>query len=149
MKVSKQILLFLILLSILTSASQSRSEDIIRIDVRTILASQEKGSIDPRLKDLTKELQSVFRYSSYRLLRQDRLNFNQKKSGKVSLPDNRVMNIISKGVSRNRVTLELEIYKTNSQIFQTVIHLRNNSSITIGGPKYEGGNLLFIIFTSF
>jgi len=59
------------------------------------------------------------------------------------------MKITPKGVSGNRATLKLEIFKKNRKIFQTVVQLRNKSSITVGGPKYRDGNLLFNIFNSF
>lgn len=120
-----------------------------RITVKTILASRNKSSIDPRLKGLVQELNSVFRYSSYEFLGQKMVNLAENKKAVVGLPEGRKMNITSKGIKGNRVTLQIEIYKGNSKIFQTVIQLRNKASITIGGPGYKGGNLLFNIFTSF
>ena len=120
-----------------------------RITVKTILASGNKSSTDPRLKGLVKELNSVFRYSSYESLGQKTVNLAENKKAVVGLPEDRKMNITSKGIKGNRVTLQIEIFKGNSKIFQTVIQLRNNASITIGGPGYKGGNLLFNIYTSF
>lgn len=120
-----------------------------RIIVKTILASKNKNSVDPRLKDLVQELNSVFRYRSYEFLGQKQINLTENKRAAVGLPEGRKMNITSNGIKGNRVTLQIEILKGNSKIFQTVIQLRNNASITIGGPGYKGGNLLFNIFTSF
>jgi hypothetical protein len=77
------------------------------------------------------------------------LSLSTNKKGTVSLPEGRVMNIFARGVEGNRVVLEIEITRNRSRIFQTVIKLRNNSSITIGGPRHKGGNLLFNIFASF
>lgn len=143
------ILLFVFLSVMLFAPVFAQAGQNISIDVKTILASGNKTSIDPRLKSLVRELQSVFRYSSYEFLSQKKLNLSSNKKGVASLPEARVMNIISKGIEGDRVILEIEILKNNSKIFQTVIKLRNNSSITIGGPQYKGGNLLFNIFTSF
>ena len=119
------------------------------ITVKTILASGNGNSIDPRLQGLARELQSVFRYSSYEFLGQKSLRLSSNNKGVVSLPEQRIMNISAKGIEGDRVVLEIEILRNNSRIFQTVIKLRNNSSITIGGPQYKGGNLLFNIFASF
>jgi hypothetical protein len=130
-------------------STQSLVEAAIQVDVRTILASQKDNSIDSRLKGLVNELQTVFKYSSYKLLSQDRLNLETKTPGSVSLPGNRVLKITPKGISGNRMRLQVEISQDNRQIFQTFIQLQNGSSITIGGPKYKGGNLLFNIYTSF
>lgn len=146
----KRMLFCFILLSIfMVSANQVRAGNVIKVNIKTVLASQRSGSVDPSLKGLTQQLQSVFRYSSYKLLGQDNVTLNEKTSARVSLPGRRVMKIISKGISGNRVTLQLEIFKDNTQIFQTVIKLLNRSSVTIGGPRHKNGNLLFNIFASF
>ena len=121
----------------------------INVTVKTISASGKGNSVDPRLKGLVQELQSVFRYSSYEFLGQKGLQLSSNKKGVVNLPENRIMNISVKGIEGSRVILEIEILKNNSRIFQTVIKLNNNSSLTIGGPAYKGGNLLFNIFASF
>ena len=149
MKIWKPVMVLIIPFSILLASTHCRSETAIQIDVKTILASQEKGAIDPQLRGLTQELQTVFRYSSYSLLSRAGLSLDGNNRGVISLPENRTMRIVSRGVNDDRVTLELEILKDKRQIFKTVIRLRNRSSITIGGPEYRGGNLLFNISASF
>lgn len=149
MKTRKHLIYCLVLFSTLSFSSPVLSEIPIQLNVRVILASGNTGDIDPRLKSLIKELETIFRYSSYQLLDQSKLSLTSNRAGRVYLPGNRMMNIISRGVSDDRVTLDLEILKDNNRIFKTVIRLRNKSSITIGGPEYQGGNLLFNIFTSF
>ena len=141
--------LYFVLFSIFLLSSQTLADSTVRIDVKTILASNEGGDTDPRLRDLVRELQSVFRYSSYKLIGRDRLNLKMNRSERISLPGGRRMSITLKGISGRRATLQLEIYKGKRQIFQTVIQLRNQSSITVGGPKYKGGYLLFNIYNSF
>ncbi len=143
------ILLLTIPFSLLLFPSEGNCDQNARIIVKTILASRNEGSIDPKLKDLAQELNSVFRYSSYKFLGQQNMALAENKRGSVDLPEGRKMNITSGGISGDRVTLRIEIFKGSSRIFQTVIQLRNNASVTIGGPGYKGGNLLFNIFTSF
>lgn len=141
--------LFFVIFPIFLLNSQIKADSIIRIDVKTILASNKGGDIDPRLRDLVRELKSVFRYSSYQLLSRDRANLRMNRSERISLPGGRMMSITFKGLSGRRATLQLEIYKGKSQIFQTIIQLRNQSSVTVGGPEYRGGYLLFNIYNSF
>lgn len=121
----------------------------IRIKVRTVLASQEGRFTDPRLSGLIRELQSVFKYSSYRLLSQDQMRLGMKETGTASLPGDRVLKITPVGIRGNRAELRLEIFKKERQIFQTVIQLLNDGSITVGGPRHKGGYLLFNISNSF
>ena len=139
----------LILFSILFNPLPARADTSIQLEIKTILASGKGGQIDDRLRGLTRELKSVFRYSSYQLLGQAGLSLSRNRTGNVSLPEGRTMKINLLDINGNRATLRLEILRDNRQIFQTVIKLRNRSSITIGGPEYQGGNLLFNIFASF
>ena len=149
MKKLRSFSVLLILMMILCSSMFIWAASSVKIDVKTILASQEDNFIDSKLKGLTRELQSVFRYSSYRLLGQNRTNLNEAKSGTVSLPGDRKMTIILKGISGNRATLDLAISSGSRQVFQTVIQLLNGKSVTVGGPQHQGGYLLFNISVSF
>ena len=132
-----------------TQADEAWSETTIDLSVKTILASQKPGRDDPSLKSFTNDMKDVFGYSSYKLLSRDNLRLNQENSGRISLPGNRSMKITSKGISEGRVTLQVEMFKDNKQIFQTVVRLLNDSEVTVGGPKHEDGNLLINIFASF
>ena len=121
----------------------------INIVVKAVLASQGPEYFDPRLSALTKELQSVFRYSSYRLLSENRMDLAMRETGMVSLPGDRVLKITPMQITGNRVELQLVILKKKKEIFQTVSQLLNHSSIVVGGPQYKDGYLLFYISTSF
>ena len=149
MRKFRLISLYFVIFPIFLLNSQIKAEPIVRIDVKTILASNNGRDTDPRLKGLVRELKSVFRYSSYQLLSQDRANLRMNRSERISLPGGRMMSITLKGLSGRRATLLLEIYRRKEQIFQTVIQLRNQSSVTVGGPEYRGGYLLFNIYNSF
>lgn len=141
------LLLLFLFISIPVSFAWAGSE--INVAVKTVLASQESNFFDPRLSDLIEELQSVFRYTSYRLLSQDRLTIGMKKTGKVMLPGNRVLEITPMGIRGNRAELRLVIMRKKQQIFQTMIKLRNGGSITLGGPRHKKGYLLFNIANFF
>jgi hypothetical protein len=119
------------------------------IVVKTVLASQGSRYIDPRLAKLVQEFDSVFRYSSYRLLGQSSMTLVIGKTGAVRLPGDRVLRITPMKISGNRVKLGLTIHKKRQQIFKTVVQLLNRGNMTLGGPKHEGGYLLFNIYCSF
>ena len=136
--------LLLLVLQVAPAAAQQ-----IGIMAKTVLASNQGDHLDPRLGPLAGELQSVFRYSSYRLLSQDRLSLAIKQAGSISLPGSHTLQITPNGTAGNRVELQLSILKNGSRIFNTVVQLRNRASVTVGGPKHEGGYLLFNISASF
>lgn len=138
-----------LVLTALASASLVRASEKVDVSVRTVLASQGSPFIDPELSGLVKELQSLFRYSAYRLLSKDRLSLNTLETGIVSLPGQRILRVTPTNIQGKRVELQLVILKKDKQIFETVIQLLNNGSIIVGGPKHQDGSLLFNISASF
>jgi len=121
----------------------------VHINVKTILASNDSNDFDPALNSFTSSLRSIFRYSSYKLISENSMTLQMNASGRIPLPGDRRMTIVAKGISSGRATLQLEIYSKSNRRFQTVVRLLNRSSITVGGPKYKGGYLLFNIYSSF
>lgn len=121
----------------------------ITIDVKTVLASKGKAYIDPRLTRVARELKSVFNYSSYELLSENGMRKRMGETGTIALPGKRVLQITPMEIKGKRVKLKLVILNKKRKDFQTVIQLLNRSRLTVGGPQYKGGYLLFNIACSF
>lgn len=117
----------------------------IKSRIRVIHATSGPSHMDPGLRDLGHELQSVFKYTSYRLLSSKSLNLAPNTTGTVSLPGGRTLELMPKGVQNNRIRFSIRILKSGAQVFNTNILLKNHSSITIGGPNFKNGYLLFNI----
>jgi hypothetical protein len=114
-------------------------------DVKVIHASTGVEQPDSGLKGIIQELKSIFKYTSYRLLNEQRFNLNFNQEGLVNLPGNRTLLILPSDTDGKRIRYQIHIKKNNNPIFQTQILLKNNSSITIGGPELDGGVLLINI----
>lgn len=122
----------------------------VRIGVKTILASNGKQFIDPSLSPpLIKELTSVFRYTSYRLISGSKMNLQVGQTGRARLAGKRTLQVTPIGIRGDRAQLRLEIYKQKRRVFQTEIRLRNRGSIIVGGPKHKNGVLLFKVANTF
>ena len=146
----KWIALAALALITLWSADAAWSGSRINIGVKTIHASQGARFVDPNLAPpLVKELQSMFRYSAYRMIGQNQMNLGMGQTGSAPLPGKRSLRVTPLGIKGNRAEMKLEISKQQRQIFQTTIQLRNRSSIIFGGPKHKGGVLLFKVSNSF
>ena len=114
-------------------------------NLRIIHAATDTTYMDPGLRDLGHELQSVFKYTAYRLLNRKALTLAYNTVGRVNLPGGRRLEISPTGFANGRIKFKINIFKQNRAVFGTEILLRNGSSITIGGPGYENGYLLFNI----
>ncbi len=114
-------------------------------DIKVIHASTGKNHVDPGLNSIISELESVFKYTSYRLLKDETLNLNFGQKGQVNLPGKRTLEVVPIKMENKRIRYQILIRKINRIIFKTQVLLKNNSSITIGGPKFKKGTLLFNI----
>ena len=117
----------------------------VKTDVRVIYASQDQNHIDPELKDLAAELGSVFKYTSYKLIKAKTMNLGNNQKGAVQLPGKRSLVVTPVKISGEKIKYQIGIFKSGDQIFKTQILLNNKRSITIGGPKFKKGYLLFNI----
>ncbi len=113
--------------------------------VKVIHATGGPAHIDPGIRELVRELEPVFTYTSYRLLKEKKMNLAEKKKGSMDLPGNRTLFIIPTQMNGNRIKYQIRIDAKGKSVFQTGILLRNRNSITIGGPKYKKGVLLLNI----
>ncbi len=117
----------------------------VRTDVRVIHASQGQNFIDSELKDLAEELGSVFKYTSYRLIKTKSMILKNNQQGAVNIPNKRSLVVTPIRINKGKIKYQINIFKSGDQIFSTQILLKNQRSITIGGPKFKNGYLLFNI----
>lgn len=113
--------------------------------VKVIHASTASDHIDPQLKDISDELKSVFKYTSYRMLSGEKMNLGFNEKGSVSLPGKHTLVVSPTDMQKKRIRYQINIYKNKKSIFNTQVLLRNNHSITIGGPQYKKGVLILNI----
>jgi len=142
---SNPLLMMIIGLLYLTVSGQAFAANRILGNVRIIHASSGPTHMDPSLRDLGHELQSVFKYTTYRLVNRKPLNLRFHQVGLISLPGNRFLTISPMGFKKGRIRVRINILRQKKSEFSTVIMLKNGRSITIGGPGYRNGYLLFNI----
>ena len=135
--------------SLVLATKVVEAKDRCRIQVDTILASRNGSGVDAQLKRHVQELQSMFSYTSYRLLSSESLNLNAGQSGTVSLPGSRRLKITPQKIRGHRADIALTMIKKKRTVFQTQIQLLNHGSLFVGGPTYKNGNLIFKISGSY
>ena len=145
---------WLLVFSVLTFSGYSApgfllAQENCRISVDTILAARNDTVVDPQLKRHIGELQSMFNYTSYRLLSSESLNLSVGQSGVVSLPGDRRLKITPHKIHGSRADIALQMIKKNRTVFETQIQLLNRGSLFVGGPTYQNGNLIFKISSAY
>jgi hypothetical protein len=110
--------------------------------VKVIHAATGSSHIDPGIKMLVREIESVFKYTDYRLIKTQQMKLGKHQTGTINLPGNRTLSVTPVDMADNRITYQIRIEKNTAPVFQTRILLKNHNSITIGGPQYKQGVLL-------
>ena len=113
--------------------------------VKVIQASTQSRSVDPALRQIVPELESVFRYTGYALLQERRLSLAFQQQGRIHLPDRRTLVLTPTSRQDDRIRFDILLLHKDVSVFQTQVLLKNNRSMTIGGPRSDHGVLLFHI----
>lgn len=129
----------------------AKADSTIHVRINTILASHHEQAAELKAfaDGMISELQSVFKYSSYKELDKSQMNLADGQTEEAPLPGKRFLRVTSNGVQNNRAKLLLQLMKNNKRLFQTAIELQNNGSLIVGGPIHKDGVLLFKVSSTF
>jgi len=137
--------LFFLLLLALLAAVPSEAADTVTVDVGAVYASNEGTSIDPALGTIREKLQSMFNYSSYRMLDRKRRSLSVGETGEFELPDRRSMRATPLPARGEKVRLSIQISEGPRNLLTTTLGLRRGGMVLVGGPPHQSGVLILII----
>ncbi|GEM_PF-1838652 len=135
------LLLCLVMINLLIPPSGEAAS--VELEWRIIAASHQKGSVDPRLKDIYRNLGAIFNYNSYKLVNMNRVRLSPNQS--VSIPLSNVKTCIIKltQASPKWAHIQIQITKKGQTIFGTNARLMNGRMLLLGGPSSKGKALIF------
>ena len=113
--------------------------------VKVIHASKGTAHVDPGIQGIVREIRPVFNYTSFKMVKEKSMSLSEGQKGRLSLPGKRALVISPEGRQGDRLKYHIRINANGRPVFQTRVMLKNNSSVTIGGPKFKKGALLFNI----
>ncbi len=121
------------------------AQTVYNTQIKVISAATGSSHIDPGIKKIVREIESVFKYTDYRLIKNKQMKLKENQTGRTGLPGNRTLLVTPVNMDGNRITYQIRIEKNQTSVFQTRVLLKNHNSITIGGPQYKKGVLLLNI----
>ena len=130
-------------------APDPTTTDAVEVRIGTVVASNAgSGSapaFDKRLASVWRQLDSLFPYSSYRLINEERRRVEWKREAEFRLPGGRYLLVIPRGYKDGRVSLNLMLIQGTRPLLNTVLALRNHGTFLVGGPSHEEGVLIIAI----
>ncbi len=151
MSIYRMIITTVFLAPIFLGSQTVAAETTIHVKINTILAShgEQAAGIKAFADGMISELQSVFKYASYKEIGKSQMDLATGQTEEASLPGKRFLKVTSNGVQNNRAKLLLQLMKNNKRLFQTAIELQNNGSLIVGGPTHQDGVLMFKVSSTF
>jgi hypothetical protein len=129
--------------SVLLGAFQVVAGEMVELRVETVWATNASQEFDDRLKDIRPQL-NEFRFSSYRLVQEERRRVDWGKQADFSLPGGRFLQVVPKGYNNKRIALQVMLIEgtTPTPLMGALLSIRNHGMVFVAGRKHQGGILI-------
>ena len=132
-------------LAVLPFAIAVGAEERVALEVGTVLATNASSQVDAQLASIRGQLERLFQYSSYRLVKQEQSDVSCGKPASFEIPGGRHLLVMAKDTRGGRVSLNVALMKDRHVIMRTDLTLGKRGTIMVGGPRYENGVLIIWI----
>ncbi|MGH7858042.1 MAG: hypothetical protein ACREQY_12005 [Candidatus Binatia bacterium] len=121
------------------------AQEHVALRVRTVLATDTGSEFDARLDQHRQQLKGLFRYSSYRLVKEEERRCPWGSPNSFEIPGGRYLQVLPIGYKNERVKLKVILIESGNAPLDTDFSLPNHGNIWVGGPKHPDGVLLISI----
>jgi hypothetical protein len=123
----------------------SKRQRIIMLHVDEVIAADTGEGIDERLLPMGGRLESLFRYTTYRLVSHQVGRTECGRSAAFTLPGGWIVHVEPSAVRDNMIAMELMLFQGARPMMTTDVRMRNHGMLIIGGPHYQQGMLIIPI----
>ncbi len=122
----------------------------VHVRMKVILASNVGQNIDPSLRDVHKELGSLFSFTSYRLVRDESLNLSLNQPARIiGRTGKAFLEVTLTGQHKNVAELRLRVVREGTEILNTQVRLFSGRTVVVGGPRHGEGVVIYVVSGNF
>ncbi|MCS6927694.1 MAG: hypothetical protein NZ578_17525 [Candidatus Binatia bacterium] len=138
--------IFLCFAATLVWVLQAVAGDMVEVRIDTVLATNASHDFDTRLGDMRRQL-SAFRFSSYRLVQEERRQVGWGKQADFLLPGGRFLQVVPKGYVNEQIALHVMLMEgsTPTSLMSTDVRMPNPGALFIAGRPHQEGTLIIRI----
>ena len=118
---------------------------IILLRVDEVIAADTGEGIDERLLPMGGRLESLFRYTTYRLISHQVGRTECGRTAAFTLPGGWIVHIEPSAVRDDMIAMELMLFQGARPMMTTDVRMRNHGMLIVGGPHYQQGMLIIPI----
>jgi len=111
--------------------------------VKVIHATRSGVAVDPKLKELAKELKAL-KFSSFKLQDEAKFELELETSGRMQLPDRQWMTIQPTEILAEKGMLRIIIEVAKLE-FKATVAIAKGATVVVPGPPFKGGRLLLAV----
>jgi hypothetical protein len=146
----KRVVVLPIIFSILFVFFTSVTYGQVQTRLRVIRASNVGSGVDPPLRDVHKELGSLFSFTSYRLLRDETLNLSPNHPVSIAAREGRIIiETTLVGLYKGVAELRIRVIHKGQEILNTQVRLFPGRTVLIGGPRLRKGVIIYALSAHF
>ena len=134
---------FLMLLSAI--AAPAWGQEAVDVRIGAVLASNSGQGFDPRLVSMRRQFHTLFPYTSYNLVKEERQRILPGAKAGFEIPGGRYLLVTSSGMKDERVSLHVMLIEGSRPVVDTALTLRKHATFLVGGPRHQGGVLIIAI----
>ena len=105
----------------------------------------QEQEFDSRLVAMKPQFDSLFRYSSYRLMKQERRALDWGQGASFDIPGGRYLVIAPKELRDSKVSMKVMLLEGGRPLIDSSVALRDHGVLLLGGPKQQEGVLIISI----
>lgn len=118
----------------------------VAVTIGSVLATDGgQREFDSRLVAMKPQFDSLFRYSSYRLVKQERRALDWGQGASFDIPGGRYLVIAPKELRDGKVSMQVMLLEGGRPLVDTSVALRDHGVLLVGGPKQQEGVLIIAI----
>lgn len=122
------------------------ADEQVAVHVRTVLATDTGLEMDSRLASYRRQLRGLFRFSSFRLVKEEERHGPFGSPTNFEIPGGRYLEVLPVALKQDRLRLKvLLIEGTSMPPLDTDFTVPNHGNIWVGGPRISDGVLLISI----
>ncbi len=126
-------------------ATSPPAANAVEVRIGAVLASNSGKDFDQRLASMQRQFNTLFAYSSYRLVKEQRQQVAWGEKVGFDIPGGRYVLVIPKEFKDNRVMMKVMVIEGSRPIVDTALSLRDHATFLVGGPREHDGVIILSI----
>ncbi len=136
------LLLALVILALLAASTAFAQ---MNVRLRVITAANDSRAVDPSLRDLYRELGSLFSFTSYRLMREEHLSLYPSLPTSIQAHPGRFIEVTLVRQHRQSCEVRVRVIREGRDILDTMVRLSPGRTVLIGGPRHGDRVIIFAL----